>query len=120
MKSNKQISENDIKRNIVKGEINRVSLLENGELIGSYSTISFQDEPSVIRIYDVEVPKHLRGKGYGNMILADIDRLAKEYTKRHLRLFVNKFTWKKRWYKKHGYFFLCHKSFYFDWMEKMI
>lgn len=63
----------------------------------------YDDEPEAAYLANVDVYPKYRGKGLGNVILAEAEKYAKQHGADTIYLRYLKTSWVGDWYKKHGY-----------------
>ncbi len=83
--------------------------IENGEEVAFVSLDIFPPSQQPLVLYTLVVPKSLRGKGVGSRVLAEVERLAKQWKYAEVLLRPKSLdkSWSnerlREWYSKRGY-----------------
>ena len=72
-----------------------------------FAIYRYDDDTDTVYLSNVFVKEESRGKGYGNVILDIVDKVAKGMGATAICLTVKKGSFAHQWYERHGYEDFC-------------
>ena len=82
---------------------------------------TFNDDKTTFYLDSLSVCENVRGLGYGTELQKVREKIAKEKGYKYTMLWVKKWTWMRKWYKRRGYnYYKPYKAENAVWLRKKL
>lgn len=109
-----------IKHHSKEGVCNYIMFMESNGLAYARA-YTFDNDQTTFYLDSLSVNLDFRNKGFGTTLQKEREQIAREKGYKYAMLWVKKYTWMRKWYKRRGYkYYKPYKQENAVWLRKLL